>query len=258
LDGIEHGSVEPVKYPARDGEDIPSYLTLPATVGAASNAKDLPFIVIPHGGPFTRDLEEFDWLTQYLSSKGYGILQVNFRGSAGYGEAFLEDGQNDWSLMRSDVDDGAKWLVSKGYADPKKICVLGWSFGGYLAQMAASDSDAGFVCAGSINGFSDWSTLNYNKNSEFWGSKENRAIQIKNSPQFKAADVKIPIYLGQGEISNLFKQSKSYASKLKKNKKDHVFVSFPGGDNEIESPDDRVQLLKTLTAFLETHLGEDK
>jgi len=260
LDGLEHGSLEVVKYPARDGQNIPAYLTLPASVGTASNAKNLPFIVIPHGGHFRRKLEEFDWLTQYLSSRGYGVLQMNFRGTKGFGEAFLEDGRNDWSLMQKDVDDGAKWLISKGLADPEKLCILGWSFGGYLAQMAASDSDVGYVCAGSINGYSDWGAIKFDENNEFWGSKENRKFQIKNSPSSKVADVKMPIYIGQSELvlPKHFSQNKSYVSKLKKNKKDHVFVVFSGAEIQIQDPEDRLNLLETLTAFLETHLGKGK
>jgi dipeptidyl aminopeptidase/acylaminoacyl peptidase len=130
LDGLAMGQMKPVSYPAADGTMIPAYLTLPP----GSNGKGLRAIVLPHGGPAARDEWGFDWLVQYFTAKGYAVLQPNYRGSSGYGEAWYgRNGFKAWEVAIGDVNDAGRWLVSEGIAVPDKLAIAGWSYGGYAA-----------------------------------------------------------------------------------------------------------------------------
>jgi len=126
------GNVSAVRYTARDGQKIPAFVTFPPTVVSQEQLKSLPFIVLPHGGTFARDSKHFDYFAQFFAPRGYGVLQMNFSGSAvqrfsGYGPAFQEVGRNNWIVTQEDVEDGTRWLIEKGYADPEKTCIAGWS-----------------------------------------------------------------------------------------------------------------------------------
>src|SRR5690606_32848164 len=144
--------VESVSYKARDGLEIPSYLTLPRE----REPKGLPLVVVPHGGPFARDEWFYDYEVQFLANRGYAVLQPNFRGSTGYGKAFVEKGEGQWGRgMQDDIDDGVKWLVERGIVDPKRVCIMGASFGGYAAMWAAARTPEIYRCAISYAGVSD-------------------------------------------------------------------------------------------------------
>ncbi|MGH8446003.1 MAG: alpha/beta hydrolase family protein, partial [Solimonas sp.] len=135
LDPKTLGRMQPIIYPARDGTTIPGYLTVPP--GTA--AKNLPLVVMPHGGPIARDRWEFDFLRAFLVSRGYAVLQMNFRGSAGYGSDWFYAAHQDWGgLSYDDVTDGARWAIAQGIADPRRVAIVGWSFGGYIALLGAT------------------------------------------------------------------------------------------------------------------------
>ena len=138
LKSQDMGNVIPVKYTARDGQKIPSFVTLPPTITTQDALKDLPFIVLPHGGPYGRDEKRFDYLAQFFATRGYGVMQMNFRGSEGYGKAYEQAGRDNWLLMQEDVEDATKYLYKKGYADKDRTCIAGWSYGGYAALMGAA------------------------------------------------------------------------------------------------------------------------
>ena len=138
------GDVVAVKYTARDGQKIPAFVTLPP---GQKRAKNLPFIILPHGGPYARDAKRFDYFAQFFASRGYGVLQMNFRGSEGYGKSFADVGRNNWVVMQEDVEDGARWLYEKGYADTSRTCIAGWSYGGYAALMGVSTHPELYKCA---------------------------------------------------------------------------------------------------------------
>jgi pimeloyl-ACP methyl ester carboxylesterase len=140
LEGATLAKMKPISYPAADGVMIPGYLTLPV---GKEDAKGLPAIVLPHGGPWARDHWGFDWLSQFFASRGYAVLQPNFRGSAGYGDEWMHDnGFKSWRVAIGDVLDAGHWLASQGIADPAKLSVVGWSYGGYAAlQSAVTEPD---------------------------------------------------------------------------------------------------------------------
>jgi dipeptidyl aminopeptidase/acylaminoacyl peptidase len=131
--------VKAITYKAADGTDIPAYLTLPP----GSDGKNIPAIVMPHGGPASRDEWGFDWLSQFFAHQGYAVLQPNFRGSSGYGEAwFQKNGYQSWKTAIGDVNDAGRWLSAQGIAAPGKLAIVGWSYGGYAAlQSAVLDPD---------------------------------------------------------------------------------------------------------------------
>lgn len=134
LDGVALAPVKAVSYSARDGTAIPGYLTLPN-----GGSKNLPTIVLPHGGPSARDDWGFDWMAQYYAARGYAVLQPNFRGSAGYGDSFMPlDGFRQWRTAIGDITDGARWLLTEGIADPNRLVIVGWSYGGYAALQSAA------------------------------------------------------------------------------------------------------------------------
>jgi len=144
--------MKPIRYPARDGTEIPSYLTLPAVAAEGP----LPAVVLPHGGPSSRDYWQFDWLVQFLAAKGYAVLQSNYRGSGGYGSEWEGDGGfRAWRTAIGDLTDGAQYLVDTGIADAKRICVVGWSYGGYAALMSGIVEPERYRCLVSIAGVTD-------------------------------------------------------------------------------------------------------
>jgi dipeptidyl aminopeptidase/acylaminoacyl peptidase len=148
--------VKPIRYPARDGVEIPGYLTLPADGKEGAR----PAVLLPHGGPESRDYLEFDWIVQFLAAKGYAVLQSNYRGSGGYGSDWSgAGGFRAWRTAVNDLTDGAQYLVDQGIADPARICVVGWSYGSYAALMSGVEESDRYRCIASIAGVTDPQTL---------------------------------------------------------------------------------------------------
>ena len=126
----ELAEVYAIEYPALDGLTIPAYLTLPHGLSPKS-ARKLPFVVLPHGGPHARDFRRFDWMAQMLANQGYGVMQMNFRGSTGYGIAFEKAGRRQWGgVMLDDINDSTQWLINNALAEPTRICTVGEARGG--------------------------------------------------------------------------------------------------------------------------------
>lgn len=148
---------QPIDYKAADGLDIHAYLTLPPDMALNGRpAKNLPLIVLPHGGPWARDFVDFDWQTQVLASRGYAVLQPNFRGSGGNGRAFMDAGNGEMGRkMQTDLSDGVRYLVKQGRVDARRVAILGASYGGYAALAGATIDTGVYNCAVSIAGVSD-------------------------------------------------------------------------------------------------------
>ena len=146
------GLVSNVTYPARDGVKIPAYLTLPLSVTSSADIKNLPFVILPHGGPYARKAKRFDYFAQFFATRGFAVLQMNFRGSAGYGKGFEDAGRENWVKMQDDVEDGTKWIVEERLrrSGPNLYCrlVLWW-----LRSPYRRDQVSGTLCLCDIDGW---------------------------------------------------------------------------------------------------------
>lgn len=250
--------VKTVRYKARDGIDIEAVLTLPKK----SAGKNLPLIVLPHGGPFARDDESWDWWTQFLAERGYAVIQPNYRGSSGYGTAFAKLGEGQWGLkMQDDLNDAVTYLAKEGIADPKRVCMAGASYGGYAALRAAQRDGALYRCAISYAGVSDLASMfKYNRNFLFSGQSgdwlRNQAPDFKSvSPINFAGQFSIPTLIMHGKDDQTvpIKQSREMVEKLKAAGKNVVYVEQPEGDHHFSRFEDRLEFLKEMEAFLKTH-----
>ena len=255
LDPAALGTMRSISYPARDGTTIPGYLTVPPGV----RAENLPLIVMPHGGPISRDSWEFFFLQQFLASRGYAVLQMNFRGSSGYGEDWYYGAHQDWGgLTYDDVTDGARWAVKQGIADPKRVCIVGWSFGGYVALLAAERNADVYRCSVSIAGISDLMVL------ERYASKAvekqigtNWAKLKQDSARRHADQVKIPVLMIHGDLDYQVEveQSQLMARALKHEDKPFQFIQLQGATHQLDRESDRVRMLTEVEKVLQTNLG---
>ena len=270
LKAADLGEMKPYSYKARDGLDIPAYLTLPP----GRPAKNLPAIVMPHGGPDARDAIGFDWWAQFLANRGYVVLQPNYRGSSGYGHKFTEAGLHQWGLkMQDDISDGVKKMIADGIADPKRICIVGGSYGGYAALAGATLTPDLYACAASFAGISDLPAIlrsdrtRYGQNSSevsFWASRigglyddsdELRAV----SPDRHADAVKCPILLmhGEGDTTVPIEQSDLMNEALKRAGKSVTYIKFEGEDHYLSLADTRIKMLTALESFLAKSIGAE-
>jgi dipeptidyl aminopeptidase/acylaminoacyl peptidase len=255
LEGVQLAKVRPLSYPAGDGTPIPGYLTLPPGV---ESAKGLPAIVLPHGGPAARDEWGFDWLPQFFAARGYAVLQPNFRGSDGYGERwFQRNGFRSWPTAIGDVVDGGRWLVAEGIADPSRLAVVGWSYGGYAALQSAVVAPDVFKAVVAVAAVTDLAELK--EQSRNWSNFRLIRDYIgegphvrEGSPARNAERIKVPVLLFHGsEDRNVFeRQSTLMDSALKRAGVPHELVIYPGLDHQLEDSAARADLLRRSDAFL--------
>ena len=262
LPSAEMGEVISVKYTARDGQKIPSYVTLPPKVTDTSMLKKLPFIILPHGGPYSRDSKRFDYFAQFFASRGYGVLQMNFRGSEGYGKAYEEAGRKNWVVMQEDVEDGMRWLLEKGYADPERTCIAGWSYGGYASLMGAAKTGELYSCSIAMAAVTDLKDLIRDirkyKHGKSTAKKfvndgfENKDEIKANSPTQLAENITIPVFLAHGTLDQRvhFDQYTRMKSALKKSKSKTTFMQFNGEDHFLSNQENRQKFFKGLDKFL--------
>ena len=250
--------VKTITYKARDGLTMTAVLTLPAGI----DAKNLPVIVLPHGGPAARDDESWDWWTQFLADRGYAVIQPNFRGSTGFGEAFSDAGAGEWGhKMQDDVDDALAWLGQQGIGDVKRACVVGGSYGGYVAMRAAERNPDLYRCAVSFAGVSNLpEMIRFDRNfigglstTAYWRERAEDVNDV--SPINHAARTAIPILVIHGKKDRRvpFAQSKDYVDKLKKAGKQVEFFIQPEGDHHFSREEDRLTFLTQMEAFLDKH-----
>jgi acetyl esterase/lipase len=262
------GAVRSIHYPAADGLDIPGYLTLPPGV---TDPSGLPLVVLAHGGPAARDLAGFDWWAQALASRGYAVLQANFRGSTGYGRAFLEAGYGEWGRkMQSDLSDGVRWLASEGIIDPARVCIVGASYGGYAAMAGLTLERGVYRCGVSVSGVSDlrrmvnWEAQQArhanNQTVRYWNRfmgadrLNDRALDAL-SPAWLAASMDAPLLLIHGRDDTVapIEQSRVMAEALRRAGKPVAFVELPGEDHWLSRSTTRRQMLAEIVRFLEAN-----
>lgn len=254
-------TVTPVSYKARDGLVIHGYLTVPHGM----EGKPLPFIILPHGGPTDRDEMEFNWWTQFLATRGYGVLQPNFRGSSGYGGDFREAGAKEWGgKMQDDVSDGLTWLNGQGLIKDNRVCIGGWSYGGYASLAGATLTPKLYRCAFSMAGVSSlWNLVSDLK--YFFGYQDQNIPNVQTgerdtenvSPINHVADVNIPILLmhSSRDFTVPINQSQDFERALKSAGKHVEAVYFDEDDHYLGKEKNRLLFLNTLDAFLAKNLG---
>ncbi len=247
-------SVQSITYPAADGTLVPAYLTLPP----GREPRNLPAIVLPHGGPSARDEWGFDWLSQYFVARGFAVIQPNFRGSAGYGDAwFKQNGFRSWQTAVGDVTSAGKYLLAKGIADPTKLTILGWSYGGYAALQAAVVEPDLFKAVVAIAPVTDLGTLlqgsdnfsSYYLAKDFIGSGPHI---VAGSPARNAARIMAPVLMFQGTFdANVpAAQAKLMDEKLKAAGKRSELVMFDGLDHQLDEEEARTTMLRRAGDFL--------
>ncbi|MFA6117671.1 MAG: S9 family peptidase [Sphingomonas sp.] len=246
--------VKPVSFPAADGTQIPGYLTLPP----GSDGKNLPAIVMPHGGPGDRDEWGFDWLAQYFANRGYAVLQPNFRGSTGYGSAwFQQNGFKSWKIAVGDVNDGGRWLVKQGIADPARLGIVGWSYGGYAALQSAVLDPTLFKAIVAVAPVTDLETLrsesenftNYRRVDAFIG----RGPHVREgSPAQNVGRIVAPVLMFHGDRDQNvgIRESRMMASRLKDAGKQAELVEFHNLDHYLDDSTIRTGMLDKMDAFL--------
>jgi dienelactone hydrolase len=269
LTAADLGEERAYTYKSKDGTDIHAYLTLPP--GKAP--KNLPTIILPHGGPADRDEIRFDWLAQFFASRGYAVLQSNFRGSYGYGAKFRNAGDGQWATgVLDDINGGTTQLIKDGIADPKRVCIFGWSYGGYAALAAATFTPDIYACAASFAGLSDLQrSLNrtrddygeYSQALAIWEKRMGASISDSDklgaqSPALHADRVKAPILLmhSDKDVTVYLEQSEEEQAALERAGKKVQFVKMEGDDHYLLHTATRVQMLKTVEAFLAENIGK--
>lgn len=252
-----------VSYKARDGLTIHGNLTLPK----GRDAKGLPLIILPHGGPYgVRDMLSYDVEVQFLASRGYAVLQPNFRGSAGYGEAHSKAGEGAIGRqMQDDLDDGMDWLVQQGIVDPARVCVIGASYGGYAALWAVTRNPDRYRCAASFAGVTDWRRI-LKYDAKFFSRagirKWRSTIQGEEdfnldsvSPLMQAKQLTRPVLVAQGLEDAIVpaQQAKLYVEALQTAGKDFEYVTYEKEGHGFDDPANLTDWLKRLETFLAKH-----
>jgi len=277
--GESHGAIKPadmghqefVRYKARDGREIPALLTLPA----GANPRNLPLVMLVHGGPFLRG-SEMGWeaQSQFLASRGYAVLEPDYRGSTGYGNAHFRAGWKQWGLvMQDDIADGARWAVQQGYADSKRICIAGGSYGGYAALMGVVNDPDLYRCALDWMGVTDINLLyddHWSAVSDFSdeyrqygmpllvGDQVRDAAQLQaTSPMVQAARIKAPLLLAYGGVDRrvpLF-HGTLFRDAVKKHNSAVEWVEYPDEGHGLSLERNRIDFWGRVEKFLDQHIG---
>jgi dipeptidyl aminopeptidase/acylaminoacyl peptidase len=265
IDPAKMAERRPLRFKASNGTELEAILTFPK--GAAET--NLPMVLLPHGGPIdVKDDWSYDNQAQFLASRGYLVLQVNFRGSSGRGVDFVRAGYHQWGTgIQQDLIDGVKWAIAEKYADPARVCVFGGSFGGYSAMMAVIRAPGMFKCAIGYAGVYDMammyvkgdthqSTLGLNALRAEMG--DDPAALAANSPDKLADQINVPVFLIHGEDDQRapFAQAKAMRAALDAAHKPYEWMSKPGEGHGFYDEKNNIELYTRLQAFLEKNIGK--
>ncbi len=261
----EMASVQPIVYQSRDGETtIHGYLTLPVN----SDGKNLPAVIHPHGGPWVRDIWGFNPVLQFLANRGYAVLQMNYRGSTGYGKKFLEKGYKQWGLaMQDDISDGVKWLIEEGIADPKRVAIYGGSYGGYATLAGLTFTPELYACGIDFVGVSNIFTF-FQSIPPYWkpflemmyemvGHPEKDAEQLRaTSPVFHVENIKAPLFVAQGAQDPRVKKAESdqIVEALRARGVDVQYMVKENEGHGFHNQENRMDFYQAMETFLEKYL----
>lgn len=260
-------AMQPITFQARDGMKLHGYLTLPA----GQKPKNLPAIIFVHGGPWVRDSWGFNPTVQWLANRGYAVLQINYRGSTGYGKQYLNAGNREWGKkMQTDLLDGKNWLIQQGYANPQKVALLGGSYGGYATLAGLAFTPNEYCCGVDIVGPSNLITL-LQTMPPYWGPlKAQNDIRLGSldsekdieflkslSPLFKADAINKPLLIGQGANDPRVKQSESdqIVQAMRKKNLPVEYLLFPDEGHGFARPENRLKFNAAAEEFLSKYLG---
>lgn len=256
----------PIKYPARDGETIHGYLTLPP----GEKKTGLPFVIMPHGGPFVRDTWQFNPMVQFLANRGYAVLQMNFRGSPGYGVEFYRKGKREIGRgMQDDIEDGTRWLIERKFADPDRIAIVGGSYGGFAALFALGHNPELYRCGVSIAGVTDWTDIIKERKGEEYkfayqhfrewigDPKLNQEFLAGISPVNFAAKITAPVFIVQGKDDRTVppKQARKMVDALEKAGRPPQSLYFANEGHGFTKEKNRAKLFAEIEKFLAKHLA---
>jgi dipeptidyl aminopeptidase/acylaminoacyl peptidase len=266
LETLALANMQPIEYQARDGLTIHGYLTLPVGV----EPKKLPMVLLVHGGPWARDVWGYIGAVQWLANRGYAVLQPNFRGSTGYGRAFLNAGDRQWAgTMHTDLLDAKDWAVAQGIADPKRVCIMGGSYGGYATLAGLAYSPDAFACGVDRFGPSNLNTL-LAAIPPYWQTAramfdrrmgDTPEILSAQSPLFKADQIKAPLLIGQGlhDPRVNVRESDQIVAALRQRGTPVIYVVFPDEGHGFLKPDNIKRFNAQVESFLAKYLyGRDE
>jgi len=265
LEKFKLAKMQPVSFKSRDGLTIHGYLSVPPD----KEPRNLPMVLNVHGGPWGRDSWGLNNEAQWLTNRGYAVLQINFRGSTGYGKAFLNAGDREWGgKMHDDLIDGKNWAVQQGYADAKKICIYGGSYGGYATLVGVTFTPNEFACGVDIVGPSNivtliasippyWAPLKAVFDKRVGHIEKDKEFLESRSPLFKAGQIKVPLLIAQGANDPRVKQAESdqIVAAMRKNNKPVEYIVFPDEGHGFARPENRLKFYAAAEAFLGKYLS---
>lgn len=265
LEGLSLASMQPISFTARDGLTIHGYLTTPVRIPA----KNLPTVLLVHGGPWGRDSWGYDPEVQWLANRGYAVLQVNFRGSTGYGKAFVNAGNREWAAkMHDDLIDAVNWIVQQGIADPKKVAIMGGSYGGYATLVGLTFTPDVFAAGVDIVGPSNLITM-MESIPPYWeplrameahriGNLETEQEFLKSrSPLFFADRIEKPLLIAQGANDPRVKQAESdqIVNAMQQANKPVEYILYADEGHGFARPENRLHFYAKAEEFLAKYLG---
>ena len=264
LERYTMAKMEPVAFRARDGLQLYGYLTLPV----GREPKRLPTVMLVHGGPWARDVWGYHPEVQWLANRGYAVLQVNYRGSTGYGKAHLNAGDREWAgKMHTDLLDAKTWAVDRGYSDPDRICIYGGSYGGYATLVGLAFTPGEFTCGVDVVGPSNLVTL-LQTVPPYWapyramldkrlGRLQEEEFLRSRSPLFRADSIRAPLLIVQGANDPRVKQAESdqIVTAMRTRGRPVKYIVFPDEGHGFARPENKLRFYAAAEPFLAEYLG---